>query len=103
MALQLLMHSVMNTRRIARLALALVAFAAATSSSLVHAEIAPAGKSSAGLSVGVTVLSKCSVEAEDDFEVHCEQAQPPRVEQSAVYTLQIDGQQASFTTNTVNF
>jgi hypothetical protein len=92
---------VMTTRRTARLALALVALAAASTSSLARAEI---GKTTAAVSVGVTVHAKCSLnELEDSMDVSCDRAAPPRVEQSDVYTVQIGEQQASFTTTTVNF
>ena len=101
MAQRLLKHPVMNTLR---LALALFALAAASTSTVARAEIANGSKATQAMNVGATVAGKCSVnELENSMDVSCELALPPRVEQSAVYTVQIDGQQVRFTTTTINF
>jgi hypothetical protein len=89
----------MTRRRIASLALALIAFAATSGATLARAEIGKTAESAA-INVSMTVVEKCSLDAMD---VSCERAEAPRLEQSGVYTLQIDGQQARFTTATVNF
>jgi hypothetical protein len=85
---------------IARIASAL-AFLALSGAASAQADAS--GRTSKALSVSVTVLSSCSVEANDTTSVSCESTMAPRVEQSGVYTLQIDGQQARFTTSTINF
>jgi hypothetical protein len=102
MASGLLKPPVMNTLRIVRLASLLLSFVISSSAAVAHAEANSTGAQSV-LSVSATVLSKCSVQTSSTVDVACQSALPARVEQSAAYTVQIGGQQARFTTSTVNF
>jgi hypothetical protein len=93
----------MTTRRTAQLALALLAFVASSTATLARAESTESSQSKGVLSVGATVLSKCSVDTESTIDVQCENTAPARVEQSAVYMLQVGEQQGRFTTLAIDF